>query len=154
MAEQLGHKTERISMISGMSGGREGEIIAEVVFEGYCNSKLVGKWIEKSLVPELLPEQIVIIDNAYFHPVAKIKELLKPARCEVIFLPPYSLDLNKIEKLWALGQTKKLCESDFKSMPKSSISRKKSLFSNCPNQAFFCYRIINFKFLNPEPTHN
>lgn len=98
MAEKLGHKTERLSIISAW---REGEIIAPMVFDGYCNSQLFCQWIESNLLPELLPGQIVIMDNASFHPVAKIKELFKSARCEVIFLPPYSPDLNKIEKFWA-----------------------------------------------------
>jgi putative transposase len=53
------------------------------------------------LLPELIPGQIVIMDNASFHPKERIKELLSQAGCEVILLPPYSPDLNKIEKFWA-----------------------------------------------------
>ncbi|QHV01843.1 transposase [Synechocystis sp. CACIAM 05] len=41
------------------------------------------------------------MDNASFYPKERIKELLVKAGCEVIFLPPYSPDLNKIEKFWA-----------------------------------------------------
>ena len=61
----------------------------------------LSKWIEEFLVPELLPWQIVVIDNASFHPQQRIKQLIAQAGCEVIFLPPYSPDLNKIEKFWA-----------------------------------------------------
>lgn len=115
MADKLGHKTERLSRISAW---RSGEIIAPVAFEGYCNSQVVCQWIESCLVPELIPGQIVIIDNASFHRKQKIKELLKPARCEVIFLPTYSPDLNKIEKFWArlkkqVSKLVKECETLF-----------------------------------------
>ena len=72
-----------------------------MLFEGYCNTGLVCKWVEEFLVPELLPRQIVIIDNASFHPQDRIRQLVRQAGCEVIFLPPYSPDLNKIEKFWA-----------------------------------------------------
>jgi transposase len=84
-----------------ISGWRDGEIIAPMLFKGYCNTGLVCKWIEEFLVPELLPGQIVVIDNASFHPQQRINQLIAQAGCEVIFLPPYSPDLNKIEKFWA-----------------------------------------------------
>jgi transposase len=49
----------------------------------------------------MLPGQILILDNASFHPPGRIRELLGRAGCEVLFLPPYSPDLNKIEQFWA-----------------------------------------------------
>jgi len=98
LATKLGHRTERLSIISGW---RDGEIIAPMLFEGYCNTALVCKWVEEFLVPELLPNQILVIDNASFHPQERIRQLVLQAGCEVIFLPPYSPDLNKIEKFWA-----------------------------------------------------
>lgn len=39
-------------------------------------------------------------DRTSFHPKERIKQLIAQAGCEVIFLPPYSPDLNKIEKFW------------------------------------------------------
>jgi transposase len=74
-----------------ISGWRDHEIIAPMLFEGYCNTHLVCKWVEEFLVPELLPN----------HPQERIRQLVRQAGCEVIFLPPYSPDLNKIEKFWA-----------------------------------------------------
>ena len=90
--------------------------IAPMLFEGYCNTELVCKWIEKFLVPELLPNQILVIDNASFHPQERIRQLVLQAGCEVLFLPPYSPDLNKIEKFWArlknyVGKIIGQCES-------------------------------------------
>lgn len=58
-------------------------------------------WIEKFLIPELSPGQVVIMDNATFHKSKKTQELIEKASCRVLFLPPYSPDLNPIEKYWA-----------------------------------------------------
>jgi transposase len=41
------------------------------------------------------------MDNATFHRKAKLKELADNACCKLLFLPPYSPDLNPIEKHWA-----------------------------------------------------
>jgi len=97
-ALKLGHCSERVSVISGWW---RGATIAPMVFEGYCNTELVCEWMEQLLLPELLPGQIIIIDNASFHPKERIKKLMAKAGCEVLFLPAYSPDLNKIEKFWA-----------------------------------------------------
>ena len=43
----------------------------------------------------------VVIDNATFHHGGRITELIEAAGCKVIYLPPYSPDLNRIEKCWA-----------------------------------------------------
>jgi transposase len=55
-----------------ISGWRDGEIIAPMLFKGYCNTGLVCKWIEEFLVPELLPGQIVVIDNASFQGASQL----------------------------------------------------------------------------------
>ena len=52
-------------------------------------------------MPSLIADQIVIMDNASFHPKKRIKKLIAQAGCKVIFLPSYSPELNKIEKFWA-----------------------------------------------------
>ena len=41
------------------------------------------------------------MDNATFHKSHKTRELIKSAGCEILFLPPYSPDLNPIEVFWA-----------------------------------------------------
>jgi len=41
------------------------------------------------------------MDNAAFHRKSKLHELAQNVGCTVIFLPPYSPDLNKIENYWA-----------------------------------------------------
>jgi putative transposase len=53
------------------------------------------------LIPELKAGQVVIMDNATFHKSQTTHELIKEAGCEILFLPPYSPDLNPIETFWA-----------------------------------------------------
>ena len=75
--------------------------IAPTVFNGSCNTKLFETWVEEFLVKELKPGQFVVMDNAAFHRSQKTKELIESVGCEIIFLLPYSPDLNPIEKFWA-----------------------------------------------------
>lgn len=78
-----------------------GQVLAPMTFTGYCNTRLIERWVEFFLVPELLPGQIAIMDRASFHISARIRELIEQAGCELVYLPAYSPDLNKIEKFWA-----------------------------------------------------
>jgi len=41
------------------------------------------------------------MDNATFHKGGRIEQLIREAGCEVLYLPPYSPDLNRIEKCWS-----------------------------------------------------
>ena len=58
-------------------------------------------WLETCLVPYLIPGQIVIMDNATFHKGGRIQKLIQDAGAELLYLPPYSPDLNKIERCWS-----------------------------------------------------
>jgi transposase len=58
-------------------------------------------WVKDFLLPELKPGQVVIIDNTAFHKSQEAKKLIETAGCRVLFLPPYSPDLNPIKQLWA-----------------------------------------------------
>lgn len=97
-AVKLGHRTQRISMIAAWCNRR---VLAPLTFEGYCNTALVEAWVEQFLVPALKPGQVVVIDNASFHKSLTTRQLIEKAKCKLLFLPPYSPDLNKIEKFWA-----------------------------------------------------
>ena len=72
-----------------------------MVFNGSCNSNVFNNWVEHFLIKELKPGQVVIMDNASFHKSQKTQKLIESVNCSVIFLPPYSPDLNPIEKFWA-----------------------------------------------------
>ena len=99
--EISGKRYSRESFIAGKNGKA---IIAPMCFKGTCNTELFNGWIEQVLLPELKPGQIV--DNATFHKSSKSKELIESVGCKLLFLPPYSPDLNPIEKFWANLKTK------------------------------------------------
>lgn len=72
-----------------------------MTFKGTCNTQLFEIWAQKILIPELKKGQIVIMDNATFHKSERTKNLIEGAGCQLLFLPPYSPDLNPIEQFWA-----------------------------------------------------
>lgn len=75
-------------------------LFAPFIFEGYSNSEIYETYIEKVLIPKLKPGMVLIIDNARFHKSKKVQALIESVGCRLIFLPPYSPDLNPIEHSW------------------------------------------------------
>ncbi len=83
----------------------KGKLIAPFLFEGYSNKAVYETYIEHVLIPVLEPEMVLILDNARFHKSQKVIDLIESVGCRVIFLPPYSPDLNPIEHWWAAVKT-------------------------------------------------
>lgn len=98
-AQKPGKKTQRLSMIGALHLKHK-NFFAPMIFEGTCNSALFFEWIDKILIPELPVNCCVVMDNASIHRSAKIKEKIESAGCHLIYLPPYSPDLNPIEHYW------------------------------------------------------
>ena len=92
-----GKRSARTTLIAARV---ENRIIAPFRYQGYTDSRVFEAYLEQVLVPELRKGQVVILDNASFHKSTKAKELIENAGCKIIFLPPYSPDLNPIEKSW------------------------------------------------------
>lgn len=101
--EISGKRYARESFVAAKCGS---QILAPFCFQGTCNTALFDMWIEVSLVPVLKPGQVVILDNATFHKSEKTRRLIESAGCTLLFLPPYSPDLNPIEKFWAWFKAK------------------------------------------------
>jgi transposase len=97
-AKKSGKYYQRSNIVSGYINKKA---IAPMVFYGSCNTKLFESWVEQFLIKELKPGQVVIMDNASFHKSQKTKDLIESVKCKLVFLPPYSPDLNPIEKFWA-----------------------------------------------------
>ena len=97
-AMKSGRRQGRVNMIAGY---RDGELIAPFTVEGSCNRMVFEVWLESCLIPQLRPGEWVVLDNATFHHGGRIAELIEAAGCQVMYLPPYSPDLNRIEKCWS-----------------------------------------------------
>jgi len=95
---KTGRRQGRVNMIAGY---RDAQLIAPFTVEGACNRTVFEIWLESCLVPVLIAGDVVIIDNASFHHGGRIAELIESVGAQVIYLPPYSPDLNRIEKCWA-----------------------------------------------------
>ena len=96
--KKSGKYYQRTNIIAGLVSNKA---IAPLVFNGSCTTRVFETWVEKVLIKELKPGQVVVMDNASFHKSEKTKALIESASCTLIFLPPYSPDLNPIEKFWA-----------------------------------------------------
>ncbi len=92
-----GHYKKRISMIGGLYNQN---FMVPFMFQGHCNTAVFEQYVEKILIPQLTKGRIIVIDNASFHKSAKIKNLMRAAGIKLIYLPPYSPDLNPIEHYW------------------------------------------------------
>lgn len=98
LGKKSGKYYQRKNIIAGYINHKS---IAPMVFNGSCNTQLFEAWVEQFLIKELKRGQVIIMDNAAFHRSQKTKDLIESVGCKLIFLPPYSPDLNPIEKFWA-----------------------------------------------------
>lgn len=101
--EVCGRRFARESFVAAKVGSK---VFAPLCFQGTCNTKLFNTWVEQFLVPQLVPGQVVVMDNATFHKSERTRSLIESAGCQLLFLPPYSPDLNPIEKYWAYFKSK------------------------------------------------
>jgi transposase len=58
-------------------------------------------YVEQFLAPVLAPGDVVVLDNLAAHKVAGVRQMLAAAGASLLYLPPYSPDLNPIEQLFA-----------------------------------------------------
>jgi transposase len=69
--------------------------------EGTTNREVFEAYVEGVLAPTLRPGQVVVMDNLSAHKGHKVRELIEKRRCELLYLPPYSPDLNPIEEAFS-----------------------------------------------------
>jgi putative transposase len=76
-------------------------IAAPCVFDGPINGDLFQAYVEQILLPSLRPGDIVIMDNLGSHKGNAVRAIIRSAGARLLFLPPYSPDLNPIENAFA-----------------------------------------------------
>jgi transposase len=69
--------------------------------EGATDTAVFDTFVERILVPRLSPGDTVVLDNLGAHKPAPIRKRIEAAGARVLFLPPYSPDLNPIEECWS-----------------------------------------------------
>ena len=75
--------------------------LAPMVVDGAVNGAVFRAYVGQVLVPELRRGDVVVMDNLSAHKAPAVREWIEKAGAEVLYLPPYSPDLNPIEKAWA-----------------------------------------------------
>jgi transposase len=84
---------------------RRDRITAPCVFDAPINGLSFRAYVEQVLIPTLSPGDIVIMDNLGSHKAQVIRRIIRAAGATLVFLPPYSPDLNPIEQAFAKLKT-------------------------------------------------
>ena len=84
-----------------VAGLRIGELSAPFLLDGAMNREAFETYVEKVLAPTLSDGDVVIMDNLAAHKGSKVRQLIERAGARLLLLPPYSPDLNPIERLFA-----------------------------------------------------
>lgn len=76
-------------------------MIATMTIEAATDTEIFLAYVEQVLCPALRPGDVVVMDNLSSHKVSGVSRPIITAGAELLYLPPYSPDLNPIEKAWA-----------------------------------------------------
>jgi transposase len=76
-------------------------LTAPLVVDGAVNGEIFLAYVRQQLVPTLRAGDVVIMDNLSSHKRAGVREAIESAGAALLFLPPYSPDLNPIENAFA-----------------------------------------------------
>ena len=84
---------------------RHDTVTAPCVFDGPINGRSFLAYVREILVPTLRPRDIVVLDNLGSHKSEAVRQAIRDAGARLLFLPPYSPDLNPIEQVFAKLKT-------------------------------------------------
>ena len=84
-----------------VAGLRSHGLTAPLVLDGPMTGEVFRAYVEQMLAPSLAPGDVVVMDNLSAHKVAGVREAIGAAGASLLYLPPYSPDLNPIEQLFA-----------------------------------------------------
>ena len=74
---------------------------AYTIYQGGTTAERFAEYLSSTLLPTLSETDIIVMDNMRSHHAKIVKELLDRAGVRYLYLPPYSPDLNPIEKMWS-----------------------------------------------------
>jgi transposase len=92
------NRGKNTTLLASMSSEGMGPCVAVV---GSTNRNVFESYVEQILLPTLRVGQVVVLDNLGAHKGERVRELIEARGCEVLFLPPYSPDLNPIEEAFS-----------------------------------------------------
>jgi transposase len=98
VAKISGKKFKRTNLVAGIC---QKQWVAPMQYTGNTDSSLFECWFEHYLLKAVKAKSTIILDNATFHRKSTLAKLAQKNECHVLFLPPYSPELNPIENKWA-----------------------------------------------------
>jgi transposase len=84
-----------------IAGLRQAGVIAPLVLDGPMTGQAFRAYVAQFLAPALEPGDVVVLDNLAAHKVHGVRQAIAAAGASILYLPPYSPDLNPIEQLFA-----------------------------------------------------
>jgi transposase len=84
-----------------VAGLRCDQLVAPFVVDQPMNGQIFRVYVARCLCPALQPEDVVIMDNLAAHKVDGVRQMIEARRAKLVYLPPYSPDLNPIEQYFA-----------------------------------------------------
>ena len=112
-----------------------------MAIEGSTTKEVFEAYVEHFLAPTLRAGKVVVMDNLSAHKGQRVRKLIEDRGCELLYLPPYSPDLNPIEEafskikqlLRAIGARTKeaLVEAIGKVLDMVSVQDTKGFFTHC-----------------------
>ena len=84
-----------------VAGLRLTGMVAPFVLDGPMNRSAFLAYVTQVLVPELKPGDVVILDNLPAHKGSRVRQAIEAAGASLLYLPPYSPDVNPIENAFA-----------------------------------------------------
>ena len=90
-----GRKYKRVGIAAAKLGKK---IMSPLEYSGTMDSILFEEWFGQLLLPALPKDTVIVMDNAAFHQKKQLSSIAEGNECRLIFLPPYSPELNPIKK--------------------------------------------------------
>ncbi len=127
-------KTTTLIAVLGIGGMR-----CSTVVDGVVNGEVFEAFVEQLLIPELCSGDVVIMDNLSSHKRQRVCDLIEGAGPLLVFLPPYSPDLNLIEMIFA--KVKQLLRSSAHRTREALWQGMRSVPNKVPStDAINCYK--------------
>jgi transposase len=113
-------------------------MIATMTVEAATDREIFLAYLDEVLCPKLRPGDVVVMDNLSSHKVKGVRERIEAAGAQLLYLPPYSPDLNPIEKAWAkLKQLLRTAKARTKEALDQAISQLLPMLSPEDAKAWF-----------------
>ena len=130
-----------VTLLSSMTRSGMGPPLA---VEGPTTREVFEAYVDRVLAPELRPGQVVVMDNLSLHKGPRVRELIEERDCELLYLPPYSPDLNPIEEAFSkVKEMLRRAEARSREALIEAIGKALRAVSSHDAKGFFAHRGYN-----------